>query len=317
MIVMEALGRGLVVEPYLGAIVVAGTILRAAASPAQLESIVPGIIEGKSIVVLAASEKQARYQLEDVATTAVREGNEYRITGSKILVVHGDRADSYIVSARSGGARIDRNGVSLFLVDANALGLRRRCYHTQDGLRASDLLFDQVRVPASALLGTEGAGLAALERAEDFAIAALAAESTGIMQALLDLTVDYLKQRKQFGGPIGRFQALQHKAADMLVELEQMRSMAIYAALMVEEPNPAERRRALAMVKAQIGQSGRAVGQAAVQLHGGIGVTEEYAVGHYFKRLTMIDCLFGDREFQLSRLAAGEAEISTDLSSPV
>ena len=248
MIVMEALGRALLLEPYLTTVVVAGGVLRTAASATQLEALIPGIASGEQIIALATTEKQSRYNLNDVAVSAQREGDACVLNGTKIAVMHGDSADRFIVSARTSGARADASGISLFLVDADAPGLRRRGYRTQDSLRAADLVLDGVRVPESARIGTEGQGLAALERASELAIAALAAESVGAMQAMLDLTVDYIKQRNQFGGPIARFQALQHRAAEMLIEVEQVRSMAIYAALKVDEPDTAERRRAMSAV---------------------------------------------------------------------
>jgi pimeloyl-CoA dehydrogenase small subunit len=303
MLVMEALGRGLVLEPYLTTVVSAGAVLRQAASSAQLERLVPQIAAGGLVLALAQAEVQARYELHDVLTTARAERGGYVLSGTKVVVTHGGSADLFIVPARTAGSRRDRDGITLFLVPANAAGLRRRGYRTQDGLRAADLILDQVLVPAEAMLGAAGQGLPVLEQAADAAVAALAAESVGCMQALLDLTVDYLKQRNQFGGPIGRFQALQHRAAEMLIELEQARSMALYAALMLQEPDVAERRRALSAVKVQIGKSGRFVAQQAVQLHGGIGVTEEYAVGHYFKRLSMMEAQFGDGDHHLARLA--------------
>jgi pimeloyl-CoA dehydrogenase small subunit len=302
MMVMEALGRGLVLEPYLASVVCAGAVLRQA-SPAQREALLPRLLGGESLPVLALGEAQARYELADVRTTATAAGQGYRLDGTKVLVSHGDSADLFIVPARSAGGPRQREGISLFLVPGDAPGLRRRAYRTQDGLRAADLVLDGACVPAEAMLGPPGGGLPLLEQAQDSVIAALAAESVGCMQALLDLTVDYLGQRSQFGGPIGRFQALQHRAAEMLIELEQARSMALYAALMLDEPDLAQRRRALAAVKVQIGKSGRFVGQQAVQLHGGIGVTEEYAVGHYLKRLTMMEAQFGDGDHHLSRLA--------------
>ena len=302
MLVMEALGRGLVLEPYFGSVVVAGSILRHGASETQLARLVPRIAAGELLLALAQSEKQSRYELGDVLTAAGTDADGYVLNGAKIVVVHGDCADLLLVPARSSGGQRDRDGISLFLVGADAAGLRRRTYRTQDGLRAADLHLDGVRVGKEALIGPLGGGLTILESTADEAIAALAAESVGCMQALLDLTVNFLKQRNQFGGPIGRFQALQHRAAEVLMELEQARSMAMYAALMVSEPDPIERRRAMSEVKVQISKSGRFVAQQAVQLHGGIGVTEEYAVGHYFKRLSMMEALFGDSDHHMARL---------------
>lgn len=304
MLVTEALGRGLTLEPYLSTVVLAGSALRAGASEAQLEALVPAIAGGELILALAYAEKQSRYRLDDVATTAQAVDGGWRLSGTKIAVTHGNAADRFLVSARTSGARADAQGITLFLVDADSAGLRRRSYRTQDGLRAADLILDGVSVSPEQVIGAVGQGHDILVTAVESAIAALASEAVGCMAALLDLTVDYLKQRNQFGGPIGRFQALQHRAAEMLVELEQARSMAMLAALVMSETDAGERSRTLSAVKAQIGRCGRIVGQLAVQLHGGIGVTEEYAVGHYFRRLTMIEMLFGDDEHHLARIAA-------------
>jgi pimeloyl-CoA dehydrogenase small subunit len=303
MLAMEALGKALVLEPYLSTVVLAGAALRAAASPSQLEALVPEIAAGQLVLAFAHGEVQSRYNLADVACSAHRERGGYMLEGCKVVVLHGDSADKLIVSARIHGKRTDRDGIGLFLVDAHATGVGRRGYRTQDGLRAADVTFSGVRVAENDAIGAAGKAYATIERVADFAIAALAAEAVGAMAASLDLTVEYLKIRNQFGAPIGRFQALQHRAAEMLIALEQARSMAMFAALMVDEPDPVERRKALSAVKVQIGKSGRFIGQQAIQLHGGIGVTEEYAVGHYFKRLTMIETMFGDSEHHLAEFA--------------
>jgi len=302
MLVMEALGRGLVLEPYLSTIIMAGTIIQHAASPEQKQAWIPGMIAGEHILVLAHGEKQARYHLADVATTARGNGAGYVLDGVKTVLTHGSSADAFIVSARTEGERRDDNGISLFYIPADASGIRRRTYRTQDGLHACDLILEGVHLAKEAHIGAEGMALAAIATLADDVIAALAAEAVGCMQAMLEMTVEYLKQRHQFGGPIGRFQVLQHQAVEMLIELEQARSMAFYAALMVEHPDIEQRRRALSMVKVQISRSGRTVGQLALQLHGGIGLSEQYAIGHYFKRLTMIDALFGDAEHHMALL---------------
>jgi alkylation response protein AidB-like acyl-CoA dehydrogenase len=218
------------------------------------------------------------------------------------VVIHGDTADRILVTARVAGERRDRDGIGLFLLDPAAPGVARRGYPTQDGLRAAELALSNVRVSADDML-TDHA-LPAIEHVIDEAIAALCAEAVGAMQAMQDLTLDYLKTRKQFGRPIGSFQVLQHRSVDMLVAVEQARSMAMFAAMMAAEENPIERRKAISAAKVQIGRSGRHVGQEAIQLHGGIGMTQEYAVGHYFKRVTMIDQLYGDADTHLSSLAA-------------
>jgi pimeloyl-CoA dehydrogenase small subunit len=303
MLAMEAFGKALALEPYLSTIVLAGAALRAAASPSQLEALVPEIATGRLVLAFAHGEAQSRYNLADVACSARPERGGYALEGHKVVVLHGDSAGKLIVTARLHGKRTDRDGIGLFLLDAQAPGVGRRGYRTQDGLRAADIAFNGVRVAENDAIGTAGKAYATIERVADLAIAALAAEAVGAMAASLDLTVEHLKMRNQFGAPIGRFQALQHRAAEMLIALEQARSMAMLAALMVDEPDPVERRKALSAVKVQIGESGRFIGQQAIQLHGGIGVTEEYAVGHYFKRLTMIETMFGDSEHHLAEFA--------------
>ena len=218
-------------------------------------------------------------------------------------MLHGDCADRLLVTARVSGDRRDRMGIGLFLVDPSAPGVTRRGYPTQDGLRAAEVALSGVRVPPADALGEPGNALEAIERVVDEAIAALCAEAVGTMQAMHETTLEYLKTRQQFGRPIGQFQVLQHRSVDMLVALEQARSMAMFAAVMAAEEDAGQRRRAIAAAKVQIGRSGRHIGQEAIQLHGGIGMTMEYKVGHYFKKMTMIDMLFGDADAHLAALA--------------
>jgi len=299
-IAMEAFGRALVVEPFFSCIVLAGGVLRRAADAATLGELVPGIADGSLLLAYAQAERQARWSLNDVATRAERSGEGWRITGQKTLVLHGDSADRLIVSARTAGGEREREGIGLFLVDAAGPGVSRRGYPTQDAQRAAEIAFDGA--PGTALGDPDGA-LPAMEAAQDEAVAALCAEAVGCMEAMQALTVDYLKTRQQFGRPIGVNQALQHRAVDMLVSLEQARSMALFAAMMAGEEDQAERDRAIHAAKVQVGRSARHVGQEAVQLHGGIGVTMEYVVGHHFKRVTMIERQMGDTESHLAALA--------------
>jgi len=304
MIIAEAFGRALVLEPYLATVVLGGGTLRHAGNGALLADLVPGIVEGKTTLALAHQERQARYDLADTATTARAEGRGgFTLEGEKCVVLHGDSADKLIVSARLQGGRTDRGGIGLFLVDAKAGGVSRRGYPTQDGMRAADVTLSAVRVAPEAMVAGPDRGLAVLERVVDEAIAALCAEAVGAMAALHELTVEYLKTRKQFGVPIGSFQVLQHRAVDMLTSLEQARSMAYYATMMAAEEDAGVRRRAMSAAKVQIGRSARHIGQEAIQLHGGIGMTMEYKAGHYFKRLTMIDLAFGDADHHLRELA--------------
>jgi len=304
MIVAEAFGRALVIDPYFATVVLGGGVLRHAGNAALLAELVPPIVQGTLTLALAHQERQARYDLADTATTARADGRGgYTLEGEKCVVLAGASADKLIVTARAAGGRRDRHGVGLFLLDANSNGITRRDYPTQDGFRAADIGFSAVRVGPEGVLATPEQGLQVLARVVDEAIAALAAEGVGAMAALHELTVDYLKTRKQFGVPIGSFQVLQHKAVDMFTALEQARSMAYYATMMAAEPEASERHKAIAAAKVQIGRSARFVGETAIQLHGGIGMTMEYKAGHYFKRLTMIDMAFGDADHHLRELA--------------
>jgi pimeloyl-CoA dehydrogenase small subunit len=308
MLVMEAFGRALALEPYLATIVLGGGFVRHGGSAAQRAALIPRLADGSLILAFAHTERQSRYDLADVATTASRDGQGWRIDGEKGVVLHGDSADTLIVTARTGGGRRERDGIGVFLVDAAARGVTRRGYPTQDGLRAAEIAFSGVEVGPQDVLGEPGAALPLVEQVVGEAIAALCAEAVGAMTAMHALTLDYLKTRRQFGREIGNFQVLQHRAVDMLIALEQARSMAMYATMMAGEEDAAERRRALSAAKAQIGRSGRLVGQQAIQLHGGIGMTMEYKVGHYFKRVTMIDAMFGDADHHLRALARAPAD---------
>jgi alkylation response protein AidB-like acyl-CoA dehydrogenase len=265
-------------------------------------ALAPKVAAGKLKLAFAHVERHSRYNLADVSTTARKDGRAYILDGAKSVAIHGDSADRVFITARIAGDQRARDGIGLFLIDPSAPGITRRGYPTQDGQRAAEITLQQVRVTTDDLL-TDNA-LPPVEHVIDEAIAALCAEAVGAMQAMQDLTLDYLKTRKQFGRPIGSFQVLQHRSVDMLVAVEQARSMAMFAAMMAAEENPIERRKAISAAKVQIGRSARHVGQEAIQLHGGIGMTNEYAVGHYFKRVTMIDQLYGDADTHLSTLAA-------------
>ncbi len=303
LIVMQALGSALALEPYLATVVLSGSLLRSAASAEQKAELIPAIAGGELTLAFAHSERQARYNLADVATTAARAGDGWVLNGAKIAVLNGDSADKIIVSARTSGSRTDASGVSLFLVDAQAAGLSRRGYRTQDHSRAANIELTNVAVGADALIGSVDNALPAIEKAVAEAIAAQCAEAVGAMQHVHHITVEYMKMRKQFGVAIGSFQALQHRAVDMLVAIEQANSMAYYATMMVSEPDPLERTRAISAAKVQINKSGKFVGAEAVQLHGGIGMTEECHAGHYMRRLTMLELMFGDTSHHLQQLA--------------
>ncbi|WP_135467665.1 acyl-CoA dehydrogenase family protein [Crenalkalicoccus roseus] len=303
MLLMQVFGRHLVLEPYLATVVLGGTAIRLAGDAGQKGEILPAIASGAMKLAFAHYEREARYDIADVQTTATPKDGGFVLEGAKSVVLHGDCADRLIVSARTAGGRDDAEGISLFLVDAGAEGVARRGYPLRDGTRAAELSLSGVRVPASALLGERDNALPVIERVVEAGIAATAAEVVGAMEAMQAMTLEYLKTRQQFGRPIGENQALQHRAAEMLVALEQGRSMAMLASMMVEEPDAAERARSISMAKVGVGQAGRFVSQQAIQLHGGIGMTDEYAVGHFFRRVMVIEHLFGDTDWHLDRLA--------------
>ncbi len=306
MIVMEEMGHALAIEPYLSSIVLCGAILKYG----KAEALIPEIAAGEKIVALAQIERGSRYDLNDVTLAAKADGSDYVLEGEKSVVLGGAAADYFIVSARTSGGRRDEDGITLFLVDAKSPGVSRRGYPTQDGFHAAEVSFGSVKVLAANIIGEVGKGYPILARAMDEAIAALCAEAVGAMDSLVKMTVEYLKTRKQFGVAISQFQALQHRSVDMLVMLEQARSMAIYAALSVDDADAVARGNAISVAKVQIGRSAKFIGQQATQLHGGIGVTMEYKAGHYFKRLTIIEQLFGDSDYHLRKLAAAGAAIA-------
>jgi len=302
MIVMEALGRALVLEPYLATVVIGGGFLRHGGSDAQKAAHIPGIIDGSKTFAFAQLEKNSRYDLADVTTSAKKKGSGWVIDGEKFVVINGENADTLIVTARTRGDRRDRSGIGVFLVPANAKGVVRKGYPTQDGLHAADITLTGVEVGADAVIGDGENALPLIERVVDEARMAMCAEAVGAMDESLKTTVEYIKTRKQFGVAIGSFQALQHRASDMFVALEQARSMSMFATMAADFDDPKERARAVAAAKVQIGKSGKFVGQQSIQLHGGIGMTQEAKIGHYFKRLTMIENTFGDTDYHLRRV---------------
>ena len=304
MLLQEQFGRGLVVEPYLATVVLAGGALKIAGTQAQKETLLAGIVDGTKQAALAYAEPQSRFNLSDVATTAAQDGDGYVLNGAKAVVLNGPSADFFVVSARTAGQQRDSDGISLFVVAADAAGLERRDYPTVDAFRASELTLNGVKVGADALLGEAGSGFATLERVIDEGILAVGAEAVGCMEVLYKDTVEYCKTREQFGQPIGKFQVLQHRMVDMFMEHEQSKSLMFMAAMRLDEGYGPEAQKAVSALKVQIGKSGRFVGQQAVQLHGGMGMTEELNIGHYFKRLTVIETLFGNGDFHLKRFGA-------------
>jgi alkylation response protein AidB-like acyl-CoA dehydrogenase len=301
---MGACGRSLVLEPVMSSAVIATTVLAAFAANEAAADLLGKLAGGEKIAVLAHFEGASRFDAQWVAARARRGGEGYVLDGHKAVVMHANAADVLLVSARTAGEPHEAAGISLFAVPGDTPGLLLDVYPTIDGQRAADVYLKGVELPAASRLGGEGAAFAAIEAALDVGLAALCAEAVGVMQAILDATVQYVQSRQQFGQPIGRFQALQHRIADMLIHLEQARSMSYLAALRCREENVVERRKALSAAKVVVGQSARYIGQQAVQLHGGMGMTDELIVSHWFKRLTAADVMFGDSDAHLQRYAA-------------
>ena len=300
MIVMEEFGKGLVVEPFLPTVVCAGGFLKHAGTDAQKEEHIGGIVDGSRVYAFAYAEPRGRYALADLQTTAKKDGDAYILNGHKAVVVGAPWASHLVVTARTSGGQRERDGVSVFVVANDAEGVVRRDYPTVDGRRASEVYFENVSVPADALIGDEGGALPLVEQVADEAVAALCAEACGAMKVAHAMTVDYSRQRKQFGVPIGKFQVLQHRMVDMFTEYEQSVSMTYLATLKLDAPEK-ERKRTASAAKVRIGQAARFVGQEAIQIHGGMGMTDELAIGSYFKRLTILSSEFGDVDHHMKR----------------
>ena len=300
LVVMQELGRALVVEPYLATVIGAQFLKLAGGHEALLEQVAAGELK----LACALAEKQSRHDLTDIVTSASANAAGFVLQGAKTVVTHGGQAGMLVVSARSSGEQRGAAGISLFIVPSDAPGVSVTDYRTIDGQRAANIRFDNVQVGPDALLGAQGAGGDMLDHACDYGATLLCAEALGAMEAIFAATLDYLKTRSQFGAPIGKFQALQHRMADMYIHLEQARSMAILAAVKMASDDVVERRRTVSAAKFRVGQALKFVGQQAVQLHGGMGVTDELPAAHHFKRLTMIELSLGDSDHHLQRFIA-------------
>jgi len=303
MVIMEQLGAALVVEPYIGTVVIGGGFLTRSDHPAAAD-LIARIVAGETILAFAAAEPQGRYNWADLQTTARKEGGGWLLNGHKAVASGAPWADQLIVTARTGGGRRDAGGVSVFLVEKSAPGLSTRDYPTVDGSRASEVLFENVSIPADALIGPEGEGLPLVEAVVDEATVAVCGEACGVLRRLHEGTLEYTKQRKQFGQPISQFQVLQHRMVDMFIELEQSISMTYMATIRLSDSDPVARAKAVSAAKVQISRACRFIGQNAIQLHGGMGMTDEMAIGHYFKRATMIERQFGSTDHHLARYEA-------------
>ena len=300
MLIMEAFGKGLVVEPFLETVIMSGGLIDDHGSDEQKSSVLEPAISGEMHLALAYAEPQSRFNLSDVVTEAKSDGDNFILNGYKSVVMNGPSADKIIISARTSGAQLDESGISLFIVDANSDGLNKTNYKTVDGRRASDLTLENVSVSKSSLVGDQDKGFAILDSAIDKAILAISAEAVGAMEVLYKTTVEYTKTREQFGTAIGKFQVLQHRMVDMFMEYEQCKSL-LYMATMKHEEGAEDAKKAISGLKYQVGKAGKFIGQQAVQLHGGMGVTDELNVGHYFKRLTTVGTIFGNTDYHLKK----------------
>jgi len=307
MVVMEEFGKGLVVEPYVPTVVCAGGFLKHAGTAAQKEEHIGSIVSGERVFAFAYAEPRGRYDLANLETSAKKDGGDYVLNGHKAVVIGAPWASHLVVTARTGGEQTDKQGISVFIVDKSAEGVTTRDYATVDGRRASEVYFENVRVPADALIGEEGNAFPLIERVTDEAIAAQCAEACGAMKVAHAMTLEYAKQRKQFGVPIASFQVLQHRMVDMYTEYECSVSMTYLATLRLDKEER-ERKEAVSAAKVRVGQAAHHIGQEAIQIHGGNGMTDEYAIGHYFKRLTIFDSEFGNIDHHMKRhiaLASG------------
>ena len=300
MLIMEAFGKGLVVEPFLETIIMSGGLIDEHGTDQQKSSILEPAIAGQLHLALAYAEPQSRFNLSDVVTEAKSDGDNFILNGYKSVVMNGPSANKIIISARTSGSQLEENGITLFIVDGDSQGLNKTNYKTVDGRRASDLTIENVSVSKDDIIGQIDAGFDILDSSIDRAILAISAEAVGAMEVLYKTTVEYTKTREQFGTSIGKFQVLQHRMVDMFMEYEQCKSL-LYMATMKHEEGSADAKKAISGLKYQVGKAGRFIGQQAVQLHGGMGVTDELNVGHYFKRLTTVGTIFGNSDYHLKK----------------
>jgi alkylation response protein AidB-like acyl-CoA dehydrogenase len=303
LVLMEQFGKGLVLEPFLANIVLGGGSIKRGASQEIKDSIIPSLIDGSLQITLAYAEEQSRFDIEDVATAAREENGGFIINGKKSMVLNAESADKIVVVTRTSGSQVDEEGISLFVVDADAEGIEKENFPTVDGLRASEIIFKDVKVESTSLIGEKDKGFSILQAVVNDAILALAAEAVGAMEVLYKDTVEYTQQREQFDHPLSDFQVLQHRMVDMFMEYEQCKSL-LFRATMETVQDPSLSQRTVHALKHLIGKSGIFVGESAVQLHGGMGVTEELRIGHFFKRLLVIDSQFGNADFHLDKFTS-------------
>ena len=300
MVVMEQFGKGLVVEPFMPSILLSGNLISKLANESQANEIIPKIIEGEYRYVFAYAEPQSRFDLSDVKTSATKDGDEYTLNGFKSVVFGASMATHIIIAARTSGDQRSEDGITLFLVDIKSNGITLQTYPTIDEYRASEVVIENLKISSDMVLGEVDKAYPVVEEVIDLATIAACSEAVGVLQVLKDSTIDYCKQRKQFGQPISKNQAIQHKLVDMMIEYEQAKSI-LYAAVTADLSNADERKKAVSGAKARIGQSIKVVGESAIQLHGGMGMVDEYMISHYFKRATMLGVLYGNVDFHMKR----------------
>ena len=300
MVVMEQFGKGLVVEPFMPSILLSGNLISKLANETQANEIIPKIIEGESRYVFAYAEPQSRFDLSDVKTSATKDDDEYTLNGFKSVVFGASMATHIIIAARTSGDQRSEDGITLFLADIKSNGITLQTYPTIDEYRASEVVIENLKISSDMVLGEVDKAYPVVEEVIDLATIAACSEAVGVLQVLKDSTIDYCKQRKQFGQPISKNQAIQHKLVDMMIEYEQAKSI-LYAAVTADLSNADERKKAVSGAKARIGQSIKFVGESAIQLHGGMGMVDEYMISHYFKRATMLGVLFGNVDFHMKR----------------
>jgi len=300
MIVMEQFGKGLVVEPFMPSILLSGKLISKLASESQANDIIPKIMEGESRYVFAYAEPQSRFDLSDVKTSAVKDGDSYTVNGFKSVVFGASMATHIIIAARTSGDQRSEDGITLFMADIKSDGITLQTYPTIDEYRASEVVIENLKISSDMILGEVDKAYETIEEVIDLATIAACSEAVGVLQILKDSTVDYCKQRKQFGQPISKNQAIQHKLVDMMIEYEQAKSI-LYAAVTADLNDAVQRKKSVSAAKARIGQSIKFVGETAIQLHGGMGMVDEYMISHYFKRATMLGVLFGNVDFHLKR----------------
>ena len=300
MVVMEQFGKGLVVEPFMPSILLSGNLISKLANESQANEIIPKIIEGESRYVFAYADPQSRFDLSDVKTSATKDGDEYTLNGFKSVVFGASMATHIIIAARTSGDQRSEDGITLFLADIKSNGITLQTYPTIDEYRASEVVIENLKISSDMVLGEVHKAYPVVEEVIDLATIAACSEAVGVLQVLKDSTIDYCKQRKQFGQPISKNQAIQHKLVDMMIEYEQAKSI-LYAAVTADLSNADERKKAVSGAKARIGQSIKFVGESAIQLHGGMGMVDEYMISHYFKRATMLGVLYGNVDFHMKR----------------